>query len=86
MNIPRWQCACGLEATIAANVFRPGQPPERLLLCSVDCPTVRGATLDVVLAGADFTKVMGPGTKPCWCPHTAGKGILVPVCPQHGRR
>lgn len=80
-------CACGLPARLAADVHRPDCLPERLCLCSVDCPTVRlpGVALDVLLEGDDYRRMIElPGAHPCWCGLRRLGGIL-PWCPEHGR-
>ena len=84
-----YTCACGAEATCAADVFRDGDlRPSRLLLCSPHCVTVRvpGTRLDVILEGREFAQVMGPGARPCWCPSVAHPCVspVVPFCPEHG--
>ena len=75
-------CTCGKPATLVADWHHDGHQ-ERLLLCSVTCPTVRvpGTMLDVVVEPRDFDAVMR--ARPCWCPMR--KHGIVRECPEHGR-
>jgi hypothetical protein len=80
MTLP---CACGCElARLVGDVYRNGRlRPERLLLCSTMCDTVKGAMVVVVVEPADFGVI--PNALPCRSDMRA-HGCLVPYCPEHG--